>query len=395
MVAVKDPTPKASRPARVPPATAMPPPSVIISGMKLGLGGVRTHLVLLCRLLLREGAAVTMFANGSRWSDDLLDGLRAQGLRIHLPPAFLRQTPLLGMLYAGLVWPIQVPRRANSLYCLGTGRSHFWLNRLRPQGVVSINHEILEAPALGTTAGRGASMLDATVANSRRVAAIMAKSWPQKPIRVIPFLTSDSPMPPPARTARPRDAGSLRVTYLGRLVSQKRPGQLVRQWQELTASPELAGACLEVHGFDPDGRMLADLRRFVAGSSLAGRVRIHGAYEPEQLPGILAQSDLVVLPSLWEGLPLVLVEAMLHGVPFVACAAGGTEELGQDNPDVLVTGTGWQEFVAGLRHMASRVRAGQIDPRRLHGWAEARYGCSAVSRRWLDCLLRPTQFFHA
>jgi hypothetical protein len=85
---------------------------------------------------------------------------------------------------------------------------------------------------------------------------------------------------------------------------------------------------------------------------------------------------------------------MLKGVPFVATAAGGTEELGDNNPDVMVTGTAWQDFEAGLRTMAERIRAGAIDPVRLHAWAESRYGNAAVSQKWLACLCDPRGFFN-
>jgi glycosyltransferase involved in cell wall biosynthesis len=241
-------------------------------------------------------------------------------------------------------------------------------------------------------AGLCAGHLDVSVANSRKVAERMREYWPQKPIRIIPFLTSDRPMPVPARL-RVGEAGRLRVVYLGRLVAHKRPDQLVRRWQALSAHPALASARLDVYGFDPEGTMLKELRVFVAENKLEESVAIHGAYELNTLPRILANSDLVVLPSLDEGLPLVLVEAMARGVPFVATAAGGTVELGLDNPDVMVTSTQWEDFEAGLLSMAGRIRAGGIDSRRLHQWVEARYGYGTVSRQWLDCLLNPRQFF--
>ena len=160
------------------------------------------------------------------------------------------------------------------------------------------------------------------------------------------------------------------------------------------ALPALARARLDIYGFDPVGTMLKELRAFVVENQLAETVAIHGEYELNTLPRILANCDLVVLPSLDEGLPLVLVEAMARGVPFVATAAGGTEELGQDNPDVMVTSTKWEDFEAGLLAMAEKIRAGGIDSRRLHRWTETRYGYTAVSRQWLDCLLNPRQFFH-
>ena len=366
---------------------------VVISGTILGLGGIRTHLILLCQLLRRQGIEVVVFATGSSWSFQELSELTALGVRFHLPPVSIRRFRRLAALYSRLTWPGLAPHSANSLYCIGAGRSHFLMHSLRPQGTVSINHEIVVPPARDSMAGLCAKHLDVSVANSRKVAERMHEYWPNKPIRIIPFLTSDSPMPIPERK-RVGGESRLRVAYLGRLVAHKRPDRLLRRWQTLMAHPALAEARLDVYGFDPAGIMLKELRAYVAENRLAETIGIHGEYELNTLPRILANSDLVVLPSLDEGLPLVLVEAMAHGVPFVATSAGGTEELGLDNPDVTVTSTRWEDFEAGLLMMAQKIRAGRIDSRRLHQWAEARYGYTVVSRQWLECLMNPHQFFN-
>ncbi len=354
-------------------ATGLKIPLVTISGTVLGLGGIRTHLMLLCQLLRKQNIKVVVFATGVNWNLQELAELRAAGVRFHLPPAILRRFRKLAALYSRLTWPWLAPRRANSLYCIGAGRSHFLMHRLRPQGTLSINHEIVVPPGPHSMAGLCAGRLDVSVANSRKVAERMQEYWPRKPIRIIPFLTSDRPMPVPVRP-RVGEESRLRVVYLGRLVAHKRPDQLVRRWQVLTAQPALARARLDVYGFDPAGTMLKELRAFVTENKLTETVAIHGEYELNTLPQILANSDLVVLPSLDEGLPLVLVEAMAHGIPFVATAAGGTQELGQGNLDVMVTGTKWEDFEAGLLAMAKKIRAGEIDSRRLHQWVEARYG---------------------
>jgi len=349
--------------------------------------------MLLGHLLRRQGVEVMIFATGMNWDAQSVAQLKAAGVKFILPPASLRRSHRLSVIYSSLAWLFQVPSRANSLYCIGPGLSHLWLQRLKPKNTPSINHEIVEPPGPQSLAGQCATGLDVTVANSKKVAQVMSEIWREKPMRIIPFLTADAPTTPPVLRRRAGVNEVLRVVYLGRLVEHKRPDQLVFRWQALTAHPALASARLDVYGFDPTGTMLKELRTFVVENHLSNNVTIHGEYALNALPEILANSELVVLPSLAEGLPLVLVEAMLHGVPFVATAAGGTAELGEDNPDVLVTGTDWAEFEAGLLAMAVKIRAGGIDPVRLHAWAEARYGHAAVSQQWLDCLLNPRSFF--
>jgi len=366
---------------------------VLIGATVLGLGGIRTHLTLLCKTLQRHQIETVVFATGSHWDDETLAGLRSPFTTFVMPPNAARSRKLLSAIYCRLTWPVLMPRQAASLYCISPGGSQLLLHRLKPAGAVSVNHEIVAPPSPDSIAGQCASMLDASVANSKKVAEQMRSYWPNKPIRSIPFLTSDRPFESPAGRRHPGGSDLLRVIYLGRLVEQKRPDELVRRWQAITALPGVGPARLDVYGYDPDGKMSASLRSLISSLRLSESVHLRGEYALSELPGILDAADVVVLPSLWEGLPLVLVEAMLRGVPFVATAAGGTGELGENNPDVIVTETDWSAFEAGVAEMGRRIRAGRIDPVRLHDWAEERYGYDKVSRMWLDCLTGPHEFF--
>jgi glycosyltransferase involved in cell wall biosynthesis len=65
-----------------------------------------------------------------------------------------------------------------------------------------------------------------------------------------------------------------------------------------------------------------------------GQVRIAGLDEQihflgsrSDVPDLLAASDYFVLPSLWEGLPMALIEAMASGLPIVATDVSGTNQV--------------------------------------------------------------------
>lgn len=367
--------------------------AVLISGGRLSLGGVQTHLQILCKVLCQAGVEVTIAATGNDWSLEVIKETQNLGVRFLLPPKIFSQSKNLSNILSFVTLPFHLRQQHfTSLYCIGAGQSHQYLRQLLGSRTVGIYHEIVFPPSPTSLAGQCAAKLGTIVANSEKVGHEMAQWWPNIPVRVIPFLTAEAPLPIP----QPRAAiGSreIRVVYLGRLVSHKRPDQLVREWNFLSTLSPLSPARLDIFGSDIDPTMLNELRQFVVENSFGDKVQIHGAYKINQLPDILSQADVVVLPSQWEGLPLVLVEAMQRGVPIVATAVGGTEELGKDNPDVIITGSEWDAFVDGLLAMSQKLRSGYIDAIRLHQWTERRYGYSAVSQKWLDALINPQDYF--
>ena len=61
-----------------------------------------------------------------------------------------------------------------------------------------------------------------------------------------------------------------------------------------------------------------------------------GAYRAEDLPGLMAAVDWVVVPSIWwENAPLVIQEAFLHRRPVITSAIGGMAEMVRDGVDGL------------------------------------------------------------
>ena len=76
------------------------------------------------------------------------------------------------------------------------------------------------------------------------------------------------------------------------------------------------------------GPLEADVRAAAARLGLDERFRLLGYVE--DTPALLGASDVFVLASRVEGLPIALLEAMAMGLPVVATAVGGTPKVVTD-----------------------------------------------------------------
>ena len=117
------------------------------------------------------------------------------------------------------------------------------------------------------------------------------------------------------------------VLAAGRLATQKGFGTLLdaaARWQRRDPVPLLVIA--------GDGPLA---RRCVRRPRRPGTdVRFLGA-RPD-VPVLLAAADVVVVPSSWEGQPLIVQEALRAGRPLVASRAGGIADLTGEDGALLV-----------------------------------------------------------
>jgi glycosyltransferase involved in cell wall biosynthesis len=110
------------------------------------------------------------------------------------------------------------------------------------------------------------------------------------------------------------------IVFLGRLDKQK---GLDRFFHELPAVfKALPGHELVLVG---DGPQRSTLERLAIRLRMESRIRFLG-WQPEPAH-LLSAADILILPSRWEGMPNVVLEAMAMGKPVVATQAEGTVEL--------------------------------------------------------------------
>ncbi len=116
----------------------------------------------------------------------------------------------------------------------------------------------------------------------------------------------------------------LRIVCVGRIEPEKGHRVLIQALAELSRR---GGPALRLDIAGP-GSQTETLRKLAADVGLSETVRLLGRIPPgEPLTKLLDASDLFVLPSLTEGMPRALIEAMARALPAIGSRAGGIPEL--------------------------------------------------------------------
>jgi len=85
-----------------------------------------------------------------------------------------------------------------------------------------------------------------------------------------------------------------------------------------------------------DGPARAEYEVMTADFGLDDKVTFHGLKTKEEIAEFMRKADIFVLPSLWENLPCVLIEAMACGLPVVSTLTGGIPEMIHEGIGILV-----------------------------------------------------------
>jgi glycosyltransferase involved in cell wall biosynthesis len=172
------------------------------------------------------------------------------------------------------------------------------------------------------------------------------------------------------------------ITNVARLVPQKAQHHLLEAARiALATCPDLRFVLLG------DGPLRGELEAQAAALGIADQVIFTG-FRPD-VADILAASDVFVLSSLWEGMPVALLEAMAAGCTAVSTDVGGVGQVLQHEQTGLLVPPGDPPALA-----AALVRC-CTDPaaaRRLAAagqtWVAQDYGMQAWCRKWQNLYLR-------
>jgi glycosyltransferase involved in cell wall biosynthesis len=111
-----------------------------------------------------------------------------------------------------------------------------------------------------------------------------------------------------------------RIIFAGRFMPQKNPLQVI---QTLSQLRELPWQCVMIG----DGPLIEDVKRAVVELDLQDRFQFTGWISGSEVLSWFDSSDILFMPSLSEGLPVVGVEALSKGLAIIASQVGGFVDL--------------------------------------------------------------------
>jgi len=171
---------------------------------------------------------------------------------------------------------------------------------------------------------------------------VLSRHWHDEVSRIEPAARTTiigNPVPVPASIA-PLQRPARTVSFLAWLHEDKGVLDLVRAIPIVLCAVPEARFVLAGSG---DAASIAELARSLG---VEHALRLPGWVNGKDKDDLLRQSDVFVLPSYYEGLPLGVLEAMAHGVPVIATPAGGIRDVIRDGVNGLLVEPGRPEALA-------------------------------------------------
>jgi glycosyltransferase involved in cell wall biosynthesis len=200
---------------------------------------------------------------------------------------------------------------------------------------VPLHRRVVERAAIGLST-RFADRVDAVIAPSAVVRAELGSRGVRAPIMVVPTGVDLARFHPgPRDTARYRlglPPDDPLVLYVGRLDREKSVDRLLAAFERIAGTVPRARLALVGHGTEA-----ARLRAHAAASPVGSRIHFLGVRAHEATVVCYQAADVFLFASETETQGLVLAEAAACGVPAVAVAAPGSEEVVRDGESGVLT----------------------------------------------------------
>lgn len=337
-------------------------------------GGATTLLLLLAEALQAQGAACRTYAIGE--SDAHAEDFAIRGVQREI---FGRQGNLYEDRLAALLE--SMAEFAPTAVCAFLCASSYEVLRYVPQGIQRIGLVVADDPNVYRVAAHYASHLDMIAGNARTITEKLAAMPVFDSIHKEWFVTG---VEAPAAPRAPRNTDTpLHIVTLSRIIQEQKRVHLI---PEILAHLEKSGRPMRwtIIGDGPDLPWLKETLPPIAKNV---KISFAGSIPLAAVDQWMADADIFLLTSDYEGLPLALVHAMMNGVvPVVSDLPSGIPELVDASTGCAVDFTDTASYARAILALdADRLL---LETLSASAAARAREGYStqAMARQWLRFL---------
>jgi glycosyltransferase involved in cell wall biosynthesis len=126
---------------------------------------------------------------------------------------------------------------------------------------------------------------------------------------------------------KPGETGSLKLLYAGRLAPTKGIEIAIEAMKLLVVDRGMSSIFLDLAGSGAEG-YIKQLKNKVAHLGLENQVHFLGRFPPEEMPGLMHQYNVLLVPSTWEEpFSRAMLEGMAAGLVVIGTPMGGTKEI--------------------------------------------------------------------
>lgn len=123
---------------------------------------------------------------------------------------------------------------------------------------------------------------------------------------------------------RAHDPGPLRLLFLGNVIPRKGLLFLLKALNQL---PKNTWQLEVVGSLQVDPTYVRKVRRYIEKQALNDNIKLSGRLAAKELKEQMTQSQILAIPSSYEGFGIAYLEGMGYGLPAIASTAGGAGEI--------------------------------------------------------------------
>jgi len=166
------------------------------------------------------------------------------------------------------------------------------------------------------------------------------------------------------------DDGKIKIAAIGRLEPQKGFDVLLKAFSKA----QFGGCTLSIMG---SGSLENSLKNLVSQLGISQSVEFIDEGSQENVLNLLRRSNLLILSSLHENNPVVLIEAIACGKPIIATACGGPEDIVNETNGLLANVNDPQDLAKKMTQMIDNYD--QYDPKKIRADFEKRFSSKVIT----------------